>query len=159
MVKVSENENLNSDEKLEGNLDFIFGNITFREMCKKSLKELFRGRLESLERDMLLIMENELARQKAKYADAPKAVSEFLENALMESLCSALGSANATARLRFLGERPAEDASDAFTEWLKAKGVNKPCRVRYLHKASPSNVYGDTCLPLLAFETTIGDTE
>ena len=43
---------------------------------------------------------------------------------------------------------------------LTAKGVNKPCRVRYLHgKVSPSNVYGDTCLPLLAFEAAIGETE
>ena len=43
---------------------------------------------------------------------------------------------------------------------LKAKGVNKPCRARYLHgKSSLSNVYGDTCLPLLAFETAIGEAK
>jgi len=130
MVKVSENENLNGEKGQRTNWDAIFDNPAFREMCKKSLKELFRGRLESLERDMLLIMENELARQKAKYADAPKAVSEFLENVLMESLCSTLGSANATARFRFLGEVPAEDASDAFVEWLKAKGVKFETQLR-----------------------------
>jgi hypothetical protein len=32
--------------------------------------------------------------------------------------------------------------------------------VRYLHgKVSPSNVYGDTCLPLLAFETAVGEAK
>ena len=41
---------------------------------------------------------------------------------------------------------------------LKAKGVAKPRRARYLHeKGSRSNVYSDVCLPLLAFEVETAD--
>lgn len=146
MVKVSENENMNGDEKGQRtNWDVFFDNPVFREMCEaaeeaaeeaekteESLKKFFNVRLKLLERDLLRIMENELERQKAKYADAPKAVSEFLENVLMESLCSVLGSANVAARLWFLNERPAEDSSDAFTEWLKARGVKFETRLRLM---------------------------
>ena len=66
---------------------------------------------------------------------------------------------------------PAEIANFTRTAWsmegyiaapeivLKAKGVKEPRHARYLHKASPSNVYGDTCLPLLAFETAVGEAK
>ncbi len=41
---------------------------------------------------------------------------------------------------------------------LKAKGVDAPRRVRYLHaKPAPSNVYNDACLPLLAFAAEVGN--
>ena len=41
---------------------------------------------------------------------------------------------------------------------LRAKGVDKPRRARYLHgKDAKSNVYNDVCLPLLAFEVTAGN--
>ena len=41
---------------------------------------------------------------------------------------------------------------------LKAKGVDRPRRARYLHeKDSRTNVYSDVCLPLLAFEVEVAD--
>ena len=41
---------------------------------------------------------------------------------------------------------------------LKAKGVDRPKRVRYLHgKRANSNVYSEVCLPLLAFEVEVAD--
>ena len=41
---------------------------------------------------------------------------------------------------------------------LKAKGVDRPRRARYLHeKDSRTNVYNDVCLPLLAFEVEVAD--
>ena len=63
---------------------------------------------------------------------------------------------------------PAEIANFTKTAWsmegyiasseivLKAKGVGKPTRVRYLHgKRANSNVYSEVCLPLLAFEASL----
>ena len=130
MVKITENENLNGNEKPKSGLDIMLDNLVFAEMCEKSLMEFFRGKLMLLERDLLFIMENELTRQKAKYADAPKAVSKFLEHVLIESLCSALSSANASARFQFLNEVSTKEAPDAFTEWLKARGLKFETRIQ-----------------------------
>jgi len=143
MVKVSENENLNGDEKLKGNLDILFDNPAFREMCEaaeevekteKALAEYFRRRCQAYDRGLLEILDNiraDFLRKLDPIAADNLAFKKTMERIGVGTAASALASASCFARQLLYGASAEERVEEAkvFDRWLADHGIDVSRRV------------------------------
>jgi hypothetical protein len=143
MVKITENENLNGDEKPKSGLDILLDNLVFAEMCKaareteedrKSLTDFIRMKCKAFDNGLLEILDNirtDFLRKLDPIAADNLAFKKTMERIGVGTAASALASASCFARQLLYDASADEQVEEAkvFDKWLADHGIDVPRRV------------------------------